>query len=283
MTLEDLERDHQHRIVAIKQRYGVRVKTARENLGVVETRWDDINSEVERLPRYSSGLFYWPFMAVLSVLEAPLNRLSFELFFTESPLWSFFVALMCGVLLIALAHVFGLGICRFRYNISSLHRVTGRRRSGASIVSQLLFQAALIFAMCYGIAVLRQGYLLFALGGDTSFADALEQENYTQAAALVLSAGLRVEGVVFLTINLGVVAVGVFAALLCHDAHPDYQDIDLKLKTLRKELAFQERVLGEAMAKEERRYAAAELKVRNTPVAARILPDYTRDQEPDEQ
>lgn len=276
MTLQDLERDHQHRVLAIQQRYGVRVHESQKKVDEVETLWEDIRSEVERLPRYSSGWFYWPFMTVLAFLEAPLNRLSFELFFSESPLWSFFVALMCGLLLIALSHFFGLGICRFRYNMTALRRATGKRRSGVSVIGQLLIQGSLILAICYGIAILRQGYLLFALGGDTSFAQALEQQNYSGAAALVLNAGLRVEGLVFLIINLGVVGVGIFAACLCHDPHPDFQEQDQKLKASRKDLAFQKRIFAEIMAKEERRYAAAEMRHHERSAMGRALPNFSQ-------
>jgi hypothetical protein len=259
--LENLERDHENRMLGIRQKYGVRVKAAQTEADNKQRLWDEIYAAEERLPRYAHPLFYWPFMGVLAILEAPLNRLSFELFFTESPLWSFFVALMCGVLLIALAHFLGLGICRFRYNRTVAQRALGRKAGGGLIV-QLLILAAVIAAICYGIAILRQGYLLYALQADTSFADALAQQNYSQAAALVLSAGLRVEGVVFLVINLGVVVVGAFAAMLCHDPHPNFQAIDIALKTAERDLAFQERVLGEAMAREQRRYGAEDLKLR---------------------
>lgn len=260
--LENLERDHENRVLGIRQKYGVRVKAAQTEAEGQQRLWDAIYTSEERLPRYSHALFYWPFMGVLAILEAPLNRLSFELFFTESPLWSFFVALMCGVLLIALAHFLGLGICRFRYNRDAAQRSAGRQTAGAGLILQLFVLAALIAFICYGIAVLRQGYLLYALQADTSFADALAQQNYSQAASLVLSAGLRVEGVVFLVINLGVVAVGVFAAMLCHDPHPNFQAVDIALKAAERDLAFQERILGEAMAREQRRYGAEVLKLR---------------------
>ncbi len=273
--LEDLERDHEHRVLAIRQKYGVRVKAALTDVEQKRRLWDAIQTGEERLPRYSNPLFYWPFMGVLAVLEAPLNRLSFELFFTESPLWSFFVALMCGVLLIALAHFLGLGICRYRFNRDAAQRNAGMQNAGAGLVLQLLLLAALIGLICYGIAILRQGYLLYALQTDTSFADALAQQDYSQAAALVLNVGLRVEGVVFLVINLGVVAVGIFAAMLCHDPHPNFQAVDVALKAAERDLAFQERILGEAMAREERRFGAEEMKLRKRhDRASRALPNF---------
>lgn len=252
---QEAEQGHQHRLTTIDERYGVRVASTQDEVDRLQTEWSEIKSSEERLPRYSSPLFYWPFMAILAVAEAPLNRLSFELFFVESPIVSFGVALLCGAILMSLAHFLGLGICRFRYNLETQQKKTGNRRTGLNLVLVILGLSALIYALCYGIAILRQGYLTFALGEDPSFAEMLETERFTQAALHALSSSLQVEGFVFLAINLGVVGVGTFAAIFCHDPHPDYERIDRLLKAARKDLAFNKKILAEARAREERRYA----------------------------
>jgi hypothetical protein len=118
--------------------------------------------------------------------------------------------------------------------------------------------------------------LTFALGEDDSFATLLEQDQITQAAAMVLQSALMVEGAIFLIINLAVVIVGVFAALLCHDPHPDFERLDRALKAARKDLAFNKKILGEALGKAQRRFAATEReedKHRNS--SPRQLPNFS--------
>ncbi|HVY85173.1 MAG TPA: hypothetical protein VG943_08570 [Caulobacterales bacterium] len=276
--LEKAQRDHQHRLTSIDHRYRVRVDAAQREVDRLKGQWDDIQTAEDRLPRYSHPFFYWLVMAILAACESPLNRLSFELFFSDSPLWAFCVALLCGVVLIGLAHFFGEGLCRFRYNVKRQRTDSGKRNSGFGVVFMLLLQAALIFALCYGIAILRQGYLSYSLRQDPSFNQYLEQDQYVQAAAFALRASLQVDGLVFLVINLGVVGIGVLAAIFCHDPHPDFEKVDRDLKAARKDLAFHERTYAEALAKEERRFGAEEISAMDGGWASRFprLPDLSR-------
>ena len=50
---------------------------------------------------------YLPFMIILACLESPLNALAFELFFKDTLLFSYGIALALGTILIYFAHVGG--------------------------------------------------------------------------------------------------------------------------------------------------------------------------------
>jgi signal transduction histidine kinase len=242
------EENNRRRTHAISTRFDPSIAAAERELEVVTGQWEDIYGQVNRYPRYSSPYFYWPFMVVLAICEVPVNRLSFELFFAESPAISIAVSLLVGTTLIALAHGIGTVTRRFSYNA---------RSSGAwPSVLQLAVMLTLVGLLCYGVAVLRQGYLAFVTQPDTGFADLIESDQYGQAALLALRTTLGIEGYIFLFINLAIVMVGVLAAYFCHDPHPDYEKKDREKKRLEKAFKDLTARKAEAEASEERRYAA---------------------------
>lgn len=240
-----LEQDHARRLAVIEKRYDAKLMTALSRAHRANSLWDEIQGEVNRQPRYSSPWFYLPFMIALAIAEVPINRLSFELFFRESPAISLVVSLLVGGVLVALSHRVGMLFCRFGYFA---------KRNGWMVESaQVFVVSALIGALCYGLSVLRQGFLQAAVQPDVGFAEAMD--GTATLEMLRLHAALGLEGWIFLFINLAVVMVGVSAAYFCHDGHPDFQKADVERKRAEKAVAAVRIQIAEAEASEQRRHA----------------------------
>lgn len=239
---------HARRMDAIRGSFQPRIETAKERLDNETERWEEIRGDEDRLPRYSSQWFYWPFMAVLAIGEVPLNKLSFELFFQESPLMSLVVAAVIGLVLIALAHRIGVVLRHFRYN--------GQRGSYWVQAVQAVVLVAITGALIYGVSVLRQGYIAFVTQPELGFAELLQNNQVGEIAQIVLTTGLGAEGWIFLLINAAILLVGISAAFFCHDPHPDFEKVDRLRKSHEKELMKVRHALADKQAAELRRYAS---------------------------
>lgn len=245
--IERLTDLHAGQMASIETRYGGRVSDAQESVETLAARWDSIQAEVDRQPRYARAIFYWPLMLALMLFEIPVNRLSFELFFRESPIVSLGVAFLVGVILVTLAHRLGLLFCRFGYHI---------RKSGwVSSLVQIVLITAIMFALVYGVSVLRQGYLDFETQPQASFSDMLAGTGAVQAAGEMFKAGLGISGWIFFAINMGIIAVGLTASYFAHDPHPDFQAVDIQRKKAEKKLAHIKGQRADAEAIELRRHA----------------------------
>lgn len=245
--VERLNALHEGNMKAIETRYGGRVADAKEHYDTINGKWDAIQAEVDRQPRYARAIFYWPFMLGLMLFEIPVNRLSFELFFRESPTVSLGVAFLVGVILVTLAHRLGLVLCRFGYHV--------KKAGWAGQLLQVVLITAIILALIYGVSVLRQGFLDFETQPQASFSDMLGGTGAAQIAGEMFKAGLGISGWIFFAINLGIIAVGLTAAYFSHDPHPDFQDADIALKKAEKKLALVKGQRADAESIEQRRHA----------------------------
>jgi len=171
---------------------------------------------------------YLPFMLALSILEAPLNRASFELFFAESPALSLLLALAVGAILIYFAHIVG--------TVARSVATRPNKLSVAVNIGVVVFVFALSYAVMYGVAILRQGYINFVEDESSSggLAEALSSGNVSDIATAVFSAALESAGVIFLVINLAVFAVGLLAAFFRHDPEPSYEPAVRRMETIRR-------------------------------------------------
>lgn len=248
--LQSARDNHTRRMDAIGTDYEPRIEDAEADLANASDDVDQIAAEERRGPSYCrNALLYWAFMIFLAICEAPLNRLSYELFFNESPLLSIGIALLVGSVLVSLAHSTGGVARRFRH--------TSRRPWGIwSALLQLTLTISLIGMLCYGVAVLRQGYLAFLTRPDPALSALIENDQIGQAAThVVLATALAVEGWIFLAVNLAIVAVGVLASFYAHDPHPDYEAVDRakrKAEALLKKLRAKR---AHEQATEKRRFA----------------------------
>ncbi len=246
--IERLNALHDANNAAIATQYDGRISDAEKAHETISNKWDEIKGDVKREPRYARSLFYWPFMLALMLFEIPVNRLSFELFFQESPTVSLGVAFLVGVILVTLAHRLGLILRRFGYNI--------RKKEWISELVQGVLIAAIILALIYGVSVLRQGFLDFETQPQASFAEVLAGTGAAQMAGEMFKAGLGISGWIFFAINIGIVAVGLTAAYFSHDPHPDFQAADIALKKAEKKLAVVKGQRDDAAAAEQRRHAS---------------------------
>ncbi|MFN4183736.1 MAG: hypothetical protein ACK4M6_03060 [Hyphomonas sp.] len=245
--IERLQSLHVGNMSAIDAKYGGRIADAESSVNTINAKWDTIQAEVDRQPRYARSIFYWPFMVALMLFEIPVNRLSFELFFRESPTVSLGVAFLVGVILVTLAHRLGLVLCRFGYHV---------KKSGwAGQLIQVVLISAIIVALIYGVSVLRQAYLDFETQPQASFSDMLAGTGAAQMAGDMFKAGLGISGWIFFAINMGIVAVGLTAAYFSHDPHPDFQSADIQLKKAEKQLAQIRGQRADAESIELRRHA----------------------------
>jgi hypothetical protein len=239
--------NHERRLDVIDARFAPIRQHLSEQRSKADESLAEIKDEENREPRYSSPFFYWPFMAALAICEVPVNRFSFELFFRESPTIAMVVAGLIGVVLMGLAHGMGTVTRHFGYH-------TRKGIPWVSIVWLVVF-VAMSFALIYGVAVFRQGYLTFIQQPDPSFAELLQTQQYGQAALNALQIQLGAEGWIFLAINLAIVVVGVSAAYFCHDPHPDFEKVDKERRRLVRALGRHDKARGKEEAKEKDRHA----------------------------
>lgn len=249
-SAEKAKEYHDMRLAALEAKYQPLLNAAEENRATAEFELESLKAKLDRHPLYWKppwSQFYWPFLGALAIAEVPVNRMSFQLFFSDGPVMSLVVAALVGVVLIALSHAAGVTSRRFRH-------ATQEPGGGAATLFRILLLIGLIFALCYGVAVFRQGYLAFITEPDPDFAALIADDQYGEAAIVALRAGLGMDGIVFLVINLAIVTVGFFLAFNRHDPHPNFEQLDIDVATAKTAYAKIDKRRGQDIAAEERRY-----------------------------
>ena len=162
---------------------------------------------------------YLPLMAALALVEVPVNRLAFELFFQEQPIISLALAAVVGAVLIFFAHMIGTLVRR----MDSPSRPAQQVKRGLGI---LLF-AVLTGTMMYLLAGMRQLYvrLLEQEQGSnlSSLIEGITRGGTASTIASVASERLGLAGWTLLILNLVLFVFGATASFLRHDPHPDYE------------------------------------------------------------
>ncbi len=196
--------------------YSRRATETEEELSRVRAR---LEPPLRPLRRHVHPFIYLFLLVSFGLVEMPLNRLSFELFFEEAQWIAWIMALGAGTMLMGLAHFGGTGVRQFR----------SKGRSAASLLLGLLGLALIFLAagvLLYVVAVLRQGYVDFALGNAN--ADMTEsilgnESLPDQVAGVILNTNLGGIGLQFLALNGVIFSVGVFLAFFRHDPDHDYE------------------------------------------------------------
>lgn len=250
-TAEQAAEFHRATRKRINDRFDGKIDTANSALELAAEAYDRVQADQnDREPLYWRPPFswlYWFFLAALAVAEVPVNRLSFQLFFNESPTVVMAVAALIGTILIMFAHWAGMIMRRFRYSC--------REKGGAlASLGRLTGVSALILVLCHGVAIFRQAYLAFATQPDPSFAAAIENDQFGEAALIALQSSLSIDGTIFMLINLAIVGVGVLFAFYRHDPHPNFEELDRgRLSAMRDLKRLQEQRDWE-LDRERRRY-----------------------------
>ena len=162
---------------------------------------------------------YWAVLLLLSVAEVPINRLAFELFFQEQPLFSLILAGAMGIALMFLAHLTGL-LIRREPQPPRWRQV--RHVAGLAIV--LLVTATLVYAL----ATMRQLYIQLLQNEGGSLQQQVESILHGNAASAVKEVAatqLGTAGYTLMALNVTLFVVGAAASFLRHDPHPDYEAV----------------------------------------------------------
>lgn len=162
---------------------------------------------------------YLLLMIGLALVEMPVNRLAFELFFQEQPAVSLALAGVVGAVLIFFAHMVGTLLRRMETPSRPLQQV----RRGLGI---LLF-AALAGVMMYLLAGMRQLFVRLLQSEQASNLSAIiagiTGGGTARTIAHVANEQLGTAGWTLLILNLVIFVFGATAAFLRHDPHPDYE------------------------------------------------------------
>ena len=205
-----------------------------------------IENELGRPLRIHFRYLYLPIMALLALMEVPINRFAFELYFAETPAISFLIAFGIGVVLILLAHFGGMWVKR------CAGQTTWKERAG--YITGLVLAMALILPTVWLIARLRQHYIEFIQSQQITFAELLEQSALSGVAQQAIATELGPEGWMLLFINLLVVGIGTLASVLRHDAHPDFENATRQQERLERKIVKLERRHSEKMSRFEAKH-----------------------------
>lgn len=168
------------------------------------------------LRRQLVGL-YWAVLLLLAVAEVPINRLAFELFFQEQPLFSLILAAAVGVALMFLAHLTGL-LVRREPQPPRWRQV----RHVGGILLILLVTGTLVYAL----AAMRQLFVQMLQNDSGSLQQQVEsilRGNPASAVTQVASTRLGLAGYTLMVLNVTLFVVGSAASFIRHDPHPDYE------------------------------------------------------------
>ena len=179
-----------------------------------------VRAEVNGRPlRRSLVGFYLPVMVLLALVEIPVNRLAFELFFQEQPAVSLALAFVVGAVLVFFAHMVGTLVRR----METPSRMTQQVRRGVGIA---LF-VGLTGVLMYLLAGMRQLYVRLLESEQGSSLSAMVQGltggGAIQTMANVAGEQLGTAGWTLLVLNVVIFVFGATAAFLRHDPHPDYE------------------------------------------------------------
>jgi hypothetical protein len=170
-----------------------------------------------RLLRRQMRGVYLPALLFLALLEVPINRLAFELFFQDSPLFSLILAGGVGIVLMFLAHITGLLVRR--------EPQPPRWRQARHVLAVLMI-LALSLAMIYGLASMRQLYVQMLQNDAGTLQQQVESilnSGAATAVTQVASTRLGIAGITLMVLNMAVFVVGAALSFLRHDPHPDYE------------------------------------------------------------
>lgn len=161
---------------------------------------------------------YAPLLILLALIEVPVNRLAFELFFQEQPVISLSLALAVGAMLMFFAHLVGVLMRRMEFPSKPAARI------GRGLAILLLL--SLVGALMYVLAGMRQLYVQLLQSEAGSLQDQIQQLTQGGAAsalASVANTDLGRAGWTLLLLNIALFTLGLAASFLRHDPHPDYE------------------------------------------------------------
>jgi hypothetical protein len=193
-----------------------RTVQARERLSRASDAEARINASLGRPLRISLYWLYIPLMIVIALAEVPINRMAFELFFSETPLVSLGISAVIGILLALFAHLLGTTLKR-SLGVRGIKKRLGHFL-GAAVI------AALVAAVIYAIAVIREQYVRLAEENASVSLDALVGDGIVETAKQAMTDGLSTGSLALIMVNLLLFVGGTAIAFVRHDSDPDYEN-----------------------------------------------------------
>jgi hypothetical protein len=200
---------------------GERMRIATELSSKAASDARRLEAELAR-PLRTSMIWSYPFiMLAVAIVEVPVNRMAFELFFQETPALSLLIALTIGGMLALFAHFIGLWIKQ-----ANQYRHI-RKRVGHYVGA--VFLITLTLPLIYLIAALRQHYIALLEADQASSFGALLQQggagSFTGTAAKIVGVEMGAGGWTLFVVNIVIITVGILVSFVRHDPHPDYEKV----------------------------------------------------------
>jgi hypothetical protein len=190
---------------------------ARERLARASDAEARINASLGRPLRIGLYWLYIPLMILIAFAEVPINRMAFELFFSETPLVSLGISAVIGILLALFAHLLGTTLKR-SFGVRGIKKRLGHFL-GAAVI------AALVGAVIYAIAVIREQYVRLAEENANVSLDALVGNGIVETARQAMTDGLSTGSLSLIMVNLLLFVGGTAIAFVRHDSDPDYENV----------------------------------------------------------
>lgn len=224
--MSELREEKQRALQAVEKSRGpssAPFERARRRAETTERELRTIRADISGRPLRRSFVWcYLPIMFTLALVEIPVNRLAFELFFQEQPVFSLVLAAIIGAVLIFFAD-----------RIGTLLRRTEQERPNRGqqikrILGILIFSLLAVIVM-FLLAKMRQLFVNLLDSEQSSNLSAMVQQLTQGGAASTMANVAHQEmgtaGWTLLVFNVALFVFGITTAFLRHDPHPDYEHV----------------------------------------------------------
>lgn len=200
------------------------------DLHKAETKLNGLELKLSRGLQVRMLKIYLPFLIFLALIEMPVNKMAFALFFDEGSIVTSLLALAIGTIFVYFAHVIGTGLKHTTCNECDI--------SKSKIYSIMGVLTVFSVAIMFVLAKLRQRVAeVFSQEGGIDINQFLDNSSTIEMIQQSAGTQLSFEGFTLMVLNLAIFAAGLVASFYRHDAHPDYEIITNKYQHLKSELA----------------------------------------------
>ena len=269
--MNELREEKQRALQALEKAFGpssASFDRARHRSETTERELRTIRADINGRPlRRSLVWLYVPVMILLALVEIPVNRLAFELFFQEQPAFSLVLAGAIGSVLIFFADRIG----------TLLRRTEQERANRGPQVKRwlgIVIFGILAAVVMFLLAKMRQLFVNLLESEQSSNLSALVQRltegGAAKTIANVANQDLGTAGWTLLALNVVLFVFGITAAFVRHDPHPDYEQVwranERAQRTLTRLKARYERELHAKTAHFDARMATLDQLMRETQI-----------------
>ena len=220
-----------------------------EDLRLSKEDYEKIRATLNRPLQIKFEKIYIPFLVALALIEVPINRQAFELFFEGSSAVVLGLALAVGVMLVFFAHSVGHLIKE-----NSGHENSDQPKFMTFLGVGSIFLVTSI--LMYFLAVMRQSYAVVEKGAAETFGSLFSDVPEIDLLTDNLFQPLSSEGVSLLVLNTSIYFAGILASYFRHDPNPNYEKITINYEKLRKKMSLKKERIENALTKIQKDYNA---------------------------